>query len=194
MMINKHALLLETVAKKITLSESEREYLQTSFQYLQREKSDHLIAQGTVVQHLYFVLSGYCRAYHYTPEGEEITNNIASRGEFVTAFEGFINGCESKESIQCITACEVLMISKDRHDSLYDQITNWSVYCRSVYEFHILKMAERLAMLQNLSAADRYEKLLRTQPGLAQNAAIKYLASYLGIRPQSLSRLRKTIK
>jgi len=187
-------MLLETVANKIVLSESERNYLQSSFQYQRSEKGEHLIVQGTVVQNLYFVVNGYCRAYHYTPEGEEITTNIAAPGEFVTAFEGFINSCESKEFVQCITHCELLMISKDRHDSLYDQITNWSVYCRGVYEFHILKLAERLAMMQNLSAAARYEKLLNTQPGLAQNAAIKYLASYLGIRPQSLSRLRKTIK
>jgi len=187
-------MLLETVANKITLSESERDYLQSSFQHLRVEKGKHLITQGTMVQNLYFVLNGYCRAYHDTPEGEEITTNIAAPGEFVTAFEGFINSCESKESVQCITRCDVLVITKERHDSLYDQITNWSVYCRGVYEFHILKLAERLAMMQNLSAADRYEKLLSTQPGLAQNAAIKYLASYLGIRPQSLSRLRKAIK
>ena len=66
----------------------------------------------------------------------------------------------------------------------------WPAFCRSVYEDSILKMSRRIQALQSKTAEERYEQLIETQADMALHVPVKYLASYLGIRPQSLSRIR----
>ncbi|MBX2842423.1 MAG: Crp/Fnr family transcriptional regulator, partial [Flammeovirgaceae bacterium] len=70
----------------------------------------------------------------------------------------------------------------------------WPRFCQSVYEDYILQISKRLNILQNLTATEKYENLLASSPHIALHTPVKYLASYLGIQPQSLSRIRKTIK
>lgn len=185
-------ILIDTLEKKINISDKEKEVLTTYFQITIKKKNEYLVNEGASSSYLYFIINGYVRCF-YNDDGNEIITQISTTKDFITSFESFLNNNSSKENIQCISDCILLRISKDQYENLYKEISNWSIFCKSVYEDHIIGISKRANSLQNLSASKRYLRLLNTQPNIALNTAVKHLASYLGIKPQSLSRIRKEI-
>lgn len=185
-------ILVDVIKKNVNLTDKELEILTAYFEIITRKKNEFLVNEGSKSLYLYFIIDGYVRCFH-NDEGNEITTQISTTKDFVTSFESFLNNDFSKENIQCTSDCTLLRISKDEYENLYREVSNWSIFCKSVYEDHIRKISERAYSLQNLSASKRYLRLLSTQPNIALNSAVKHLASYLGIKPQSLSRIRKGI-
>jgi CRP-like cAMP-binding protein len=190
----KHSLLLEIVQNKVPISESEIETLTSAFHLVSKKKNEFLVKEASSSSNLYFIVQGYIRSYTLVDDGNEITNQLSTSKDFVTSFDSFLHNEATKENIQCITDCTLLSISKEDYESLFNEIANWSLFCKGVYEGLIMKISERASSLQNLSASDRYMKILKTQPDIALNTPVKHLASYLGIKTQSLSRIRKEIK
>ncbi|WP_286827769.1 Crp/Fnr family transcriptional regulator [Maribacter sp. UBA4516] len=185
-------ILIDTLKEKINISDKEKVVLTDYFQITTKKKNEYLVNEGSSSSYLYFIIDGYVRCF-FNNDGNEITTQISTNKDFITSFESFLNNNSSKENIQCISDCLLLRISKTNYENLYSEISDWSVFCKSVYEEHIMKISDRTNSLQNLSASERYLKLLNTQPNIALNTAIKHLASYLGIKPQSLSRIRKEV-
>ncbi len=185
-------ILIDTIKKKVNISEEEEERLTSNFQEITPMKNEYLVTEGTQSHYLYFILEGFVRSYHIE-DGNEITTQISTSRDFVTSFESFLSNDLSKENIQCMSDCTLLKISKEAYLRLYTDVSSWSIFCKYVYEDQIRRISERAHSLQNLSASERYLKLLNTQPEIALNTAVKDLASYLGIKPQSLSRIRKEI-
>lgn len=189
-----HHILIKKITNKISISHNETDLLTASFHPINCKKNEYLLKAGQKPQKLYFIVSGYVRCFYIDQEGNEITTDILSSNELVTSFESFLKDTPSTYSIQCISDCELLFISKQDYQALYQKVEGWPVFCQAVYESHIMKMTSRINALQTLSASDRYEKLLNKQPEIALHTPVKHLASYLGIKPQSLSRIRKGIK
>ncbi len=185
-------LLINIIKQRITISEQETEVLTNSFKLITKKRSEYLVNEGALSSYMYFIIEGYVKCF-YNDDGNEVTTQISTTEDFITSFESFSSGDASKENIQCISDCVLLKISKSDYENLYNEVANWSVFCKSVYEYYILKVSDRVHALQNLSASERYLKLIETQPDIVQHISVKDLASYLGIKPQSLSRIRKEI-
>ena len=185
-------ILIDIIKEKVDISDNEIEILTSNFQIITKQKNEYLVIEGSKSLYLYFIIDGFVR-YLHIDDGNEITTQISTTKDFVTSFESFLNNSFSKENIQCTSDCTLLRISKDEYQNLYREVSNWSIFCKSVYEDQIRKISERANSLQKLSASQRYLKLLNNQPKIALNTAVKHLASYLGIKPQSLSRIRKEI-
>ncbi|MFZ6013659.1 MAG: Crp/Fnr family transcriptional regulator [Bacteroidota bacterium] len=192
--MKEYAPLIDVIRNEISLSETEEIALASAFNLLSVSRGELLLQSGTIPQTLYFISSGFVRCFDVDTAGNEITTNISTSNDFITSFESFVKVIPAKESIQCISDCILLCVSKHEYDKLYDHVAGWSDFCQTVYENYIIKLTNRVNGLQNLSATDRYIQLLNTHPDVALNTAVKQLASYLGIRPQSLSRIRKNIK
>ncbi|MBL6447909.1 Crp/Fnr family transcriptional regulator [Fulvivirga sp. 29W222] len=187
-------ILINAVENRVSISPQEKELLSSSFHPLNCKKNECLLKAGQKPQKLYFIVSGFVRCFYIDHDGNEVTTDILSAGELVTSFESFLKDTSSSYSIQCISDCKLLFITKPDYKALYAEISEWAVFCQGVYENYILKMTERVNALQTLSASDRYEKLLKKKAEIALHTPVKHLASYLGIKPQSLSRIRKEIK
>ncbi|MCR9252152.1 MAG: Crp/Fnr family transcriptional regulator [bacterium] len=185
-------ILIEVIKSKIEISFDEEEILLSCFEPVYKSKSEYIVKAGSNAKYLYFIVEGFIRGF-YSEKGNEITNQFSTSRELVTSFEAFAYNSISKESIQCISDCSLLRISKANHDKLFQEVANWSVFCKGVYESYILKMSRRANSFQTLSASERYLKFLDSEPKIVQNVSVKHLASYLGIKPQSLSRIRKEI-
>lgn len=185
-------ILIDIIKEKIDISDNEIEILTSNFQIITKQKNEYLVIEGSKSLYLYFIIDGFVRYFHID-DGNEITTQISTTKDFVTSFESFLNNSFSKENIQCTSDCTLLRISKDEYQNLYREVSNWSLFCKNVYEDQIRKISERANSLQKLSASQRYLKLLNKQPKIALNTAVKHLASYLGIKPQSLSRIRKEV-
>jgi CRP-like cAMP-binding protein len=133
------------------------------------------------------------RMFYYDAQGDEITTLIISPNQFVTSFSNFIHELKSNENLECITNCEFYKIERSRLVELIDKGENFKKLSLMVFEQSVSTTQIRANDFATLTAELRYKKLIEQQPEIIQNVPIQYIASYLGIKPQSLSRIRKQI-
>jgi CRP-like cAMP-binding protein len=155
-------------------------------------KDDILLGFGEVENNLYFINSGYLRCY-YSVGDDDITISISSPEEFATSIVSFFIGEKSKMTIQCLTDCELMIISKEGLEMLYRSHSVWQEFGRKIMEKALIEKEDRLMDQICLTAEQRYLKLMQQNHGLIQHCPVKYIASFMGIHPESLSRIRKNI-
>lgn len=156
-------------------------------------KNDILEEENKVPKHLYFLSDGFMRLFYFDDNGNEATTLIASPGRFITSFLDFIHEKKSAVNLQCVTDGEALRIERSRLVSLIDQSENFKKFSLVIFEQAIAITQSRANDLATLTAEARYKKLITEQPEILQNVPIQNIASYLGIQPQSLSRIRRQI-
>lgn len=156
-------------------------------------KSEVFITEGERCTEVGFILSGYCRSFYLSDEGEEVTYCFRFPGEFLAAYSSFITGQGSQENIQAITATELLVISQADVDMLAGKYTNWLKFLKLVAEQQYIELEKRVFQLQRANAKWRYDDLLKHHPEYVQHLPLQYLASFLGITQRHLSRIRKEI-
>lgn len=148
-----------------------------------------LLEEGRVADRLYFIRKGCLRLFFYN-EGKDITFQFFFEGDFVASFDSLYKGTPSLFSLESIEPSEVLFVKKK---DFYSEIENNSSL-RKLYEEKII---ERFSFYQRLflshiknTPQQRYEELLKEYPNIIQRVPQHYIASYLGITPVSLSRIR----
>lgn len=157
------------------------------------KKGQILEKSGTIHKYHNFIVSGYMRNYHLDEEGQEVTVDINDGPRFFTSYNHFIHGTVSNENIHCITDCELLRIDREDMEVSARLSETQLDYSMKVLQLQLEKDKQRAIALTTLSAEQRYLKLLQESPSIVQNIPLKYIASYLGINPGSLSRIRKEL-
>lgn len=155
-------------------------------------KNEHLIRIGQMEKHLYFLKEGVFRFY-VEQETKDITFDFVFPGSFFCAFTSFLTGEPVKYSIQALTDCQVYFIEKSALEQAYESDFKSLAMGKWAAEQQFLKKSAREFSLLMETAEERYLSLVNKQPILLQNIPLKYLASYIGITPQALSRIRKRI-
>ncbi|WP_207429387.1 Crp/Fnr family transcriptional regulator [Pedobacter sp. SYSU D00535] len=184
--------LIQQVNNTSRLCEAELDLIKRSFVTGRFSKGSMLEAEGTRTKNLYFIVNGFIRSFHYET-GEDITTNIRGANSLITAFNGFVNDSLADSSIQCITACDVLSISNHSYKHLIAESISWKNFCHSIYEQEIIFNQKRTRELLTKTAESRYLQLLKDYPGIGLHVPVQYIATYLGIKPESLSRIRKKV-
>jgi CRP/FNR family transcriptional regulator, anaerobic regulatory protein len=184
--------LIDYISNLVTLTDDDIQLLIHYFKPTHFTKGTLLESEDKVAQKLYFVSNGFVRSF-FNRDGMEITTQIVGSSKFMTGFNSFTSGITSKESIHCITDCDVFYITKSDYEALTKESIFWSKFCRQLYEKVILHNQQRTIDFIALSAEKRYLKLLHEQPDIIQHVSIQFIASYIGIKPESLSRIRKKI-
>lgn len=184
--------LVSTINQFATLSEEEIEALSSCVKLQKLDKNVCFIDEGEIANYIAYVRSGYLRV-HFNKEGDEITRDISSVNSFVTAFTSFITKKPSFEIVSTITDCELLLISREDLNYLYQTYNKWQMIGRRVVEEMFVRSQKRIYSLLTRTAEERYMKLFTDKPDMLQNVPLQYIASYLGITSQSLSRLRRNI-
>lgn len=185
--------LIDTISKKVTLTDKDIALCATYFEPVTSTKNCIIEEQDKIPQYLYFIASGCMRLFYYDENGDEITSHISSANNFLASFLSFINQKKAKENVECITECALLRISRTNIVTLIDNSENFKHFSLIIFEQAIASAEIRANDLATLVAEQRYKKLMETQPDILQNVPIQYIASYLGIKPQSLSRIRRQI-
>lgn len=154
-----------------------------------RKKGTILVEAGKVCRNVFFVAEGIVRAYCYA-KGRDITFWIGEEGTVALSMQSYINGEPGYESIVTIEDCILYRLSVDALQELYQHdihIANWG---RKFAEKEILRAEKVLIPQLFTTGGERYERLLREHPGLLNRMPLENLASYLGVTPVSLSRIR----
>jgi len=174
------------------LSEAEIEKLDACIQLKDYGKGDFFVKEGQICNHFGFLVKGIFRVYHLANE-KEFTSyfNTDERNRLVADFSSFLTRKPSRENIHALENCEVLLIRQDALENLYDGSFTFQKLGRLIAEYNYVLAIERIYSLQHESAAERYNHLLEIYPNLVNRIPHHYIASYLGITPESLSRIRK---
>jgi CRP/FNR family transcriptional regulator, anaerobic regulatory protein len=183
--------LIEAISKKIFLTEEDKQLCASYFEPVTSVKNTVLEMQGTIPRYLYFVSAGFMRLFYADDNGAEATTYFGTPGDFIAPFLSFINGVKAKESVACITDCEILRILKTDLAELISKSDNFKQFSLVIFEQAIGAAEKRANDLATLTAGQRYGKLMKQQPEILQHVPIQYIASFLGIKPESLSRIRR---
>lgn len=183
--------LTANINRVIGFTPEENAAIEKAFSSVAIAKGSLWIKQGRVCDQVGYVVSGKLRNYRIDEEGNEITCFFVMPDTFVSAFTSFLTNTPTNENISALEDTELRVISKSKLEELSDLIPRMHIFRRVVAENLFITMERRIAMLQSQSAQERYEKMLKENPEIILNVPLQYTASFLGVTPQHLSRLRK---
>ncbi|KFF08550.1 Crp/Fnr family transcriptional regulator [Flavobacterium hydatis] len=157
------------------------------------KKGDFLIQESQMSKEIVLIKSGALRSFYINNEGEEITNCITFENEFMAAFASFITQKPTEENIQALFDTELEVISHANIEHLYENSIHWQKVGRIIAEMQYINLEQRILSFQKLTGKERYETLFKNHPNYIQLIPLQYLASFLGVTPRHLSRIRKAI-
>lgn len=188
-----HEQLIKDISVQNGIQTSDIELCKKLFQPVFIPKNRILEEAGRAPQYLYYIVSGFLRLFHYNDNGDEVTTHINCKHRFFTSFSDFVNQTKSSLNAESITECQLLRISKPNYDALMNESLFWKDYGLHILQESMTYHEERSRDLATLTAEQRYLKLMNLQPDILQNVPLQYIASFLGIKPESLSRIRRNI-
>jgi len=156
------------------------------------KKGTVLLKEGQIAKECYFVLKGCVRQY-YVVEGEEKTSNFFTENQWVVSVNSFMNKTPANHYFDCTEETTLVIGTEQKENDLYSQFPKFEKLARIALEKGFGEQQEIVATRVTDSPEQRYLQLLTNQPELVQRVPQYQLASYLGIKPESLSRIRKRI-
>lgn len=183
--------LFNYVGQILEMPEHDKNQCREYFTPIQLPKDTILEKSGKVPKYHNFIVSGYMRNFHVNENGQEITVDLNDGPRFFSSYFHFMNQTVSDENIQCISDCELLRITFDDVEEMVKTSITQRDY--SIRLFHQLmeEQKQRSNDMATLTAEQRYMKLIEKKPNIVKHVPLKYIASYLGIKPESLSRIRR---
>ncbi|RYE20203.1 MAG: Crp/Fnr family transcriptional regulator [Sphingobacteriaceae bacterium] len=156
-------------------------------------EGDYFSEAGKVANRVGFILEGVIRVSYYNKDGEDVTRYFIDENNFVVDLNSFDNSIPSSEYVQAVAECKLLVFSKRSWDDLSLTILGWDAIVAKITSKGLLQKIERISPLIAEDATTRYLTFLERYPGIANRVALVFIASYLGITPSSLSRIRRSI-
>ncbi len=160
------------------------------FKSVELKKGEHFAQSGQVAKKLGFVKNGVLRAYYQNNEGEEFNKIFFTNPSIVGAYTSLITGAKNQINIECLTDCELLEANFQNILDLYEEHPKIERLNRTIAEDFFVKKEKREISLVMHDASERYALFQRERPGLENQIAQYHVASYLGITPTQLSRIR----
>ncbi|WP_442845119.1 Crp/Fnr family transcriptional regulator [Leeuwenhoekiella sp. H156] len=176
----------------VNFTKADKNLLASALTFRQVNAKKELVSYDKQTDELFFVLNGCIRKY-YVKDGEQITSYITTENNFIGAFDSFITETKSKEIIETLEACELLVLNKKDLDRLYVEIPLMNEFIRKFLEQMLIQFKQAQTSFILESPEERYKKLISKNPDILQRVPQHMLATYLGVTATSLSRIRKRI-
>jgi CRP-like cAMP-binding protein len=173
------------------VSQKAAEEIASLFYPKEIKKNEFLLKEGRISNEYYFLEKGFIRAFAFDTEGNDVTTNFYSAGQVVFEVNSFFNRVLSRENYQAIVDCEGWCITYPQLNHLFHSMSEFREFGRSILVKGFSSLKIRMLSMITETAEQRYDALLKSNPEIFQHAALKHIASYLGITDTSLSRIRK---
>jgi CRP-like cAMP-binding protein len=184
--------LITTIRNLIKINTDEEALLTGLFKPLELKAGKYFLEEGKLCRYIGFIEKGLMR-YHMNDNGNQKTLYFSNEGEFVCNYQSFLPRLPSNTSIQAIEDTTLQVISYRDLQRMYSELSEGEKLGRLAIENVFLNSLDQLKSFYKDSPAERYQQFLRSYPDLAQRVPQYYIASYVGIKPQSLSRIRKRL-
>lgn len=185
--------LLKTVQQKVTLTSDEAELLKQFFTLKKVRKRQYMLNEGEVCKYNLFVAKGLLRAFGVEENGYEQVVQFAVEGWWISDLNSFFSGDVAVYNIEALEDCELLLLTRQSMDEMLEKLPKMERYFRLLMQNHIVALRQRIIASQRHSAEERYIRLIEGFPTILVRVPQQYIASYLGMTPETLSRVRKQI-
>ncbi|WP_445430474.1 Crp/Fnr family transcriptional regulator [Chryseobacterium indoltheticum] len=186
-------ILISHIQNKVSLTEEEKTELQSFFSVKKLKKKQYLLQEGDVCKCLSFVNKGLLKSYFTDEKGGENINMFAFEGWWISDFKSFINQEKAVLNIDAIEETELLMITLEDYDKLMLKIPVMDRYFRILYQNSLVTKDYRLIASNSYTAEEKYLQLVQKNPEMIKRVPHNLIASYLGLAPETISRIRKKI-
>lgn len=185
--------LFAKVEEKIKLEDAEKDICRSLFSPKKLRKRQYILQQDGICKNLIFVEKGILRSYNVDEKGNEHILQFAPEGWWISDIYSFLTGEPSVYNIDAIEDSELLLISNSALEQLYEQVPKFERYFRILTQANMIAMQRRLSSTLSGTAEEKYLRLLSAYPNLISRVPQHMIASYLGLTPETLSRVRKRI-
>ncbi|WP_184549274.1 Crp/Fnr family transcriptional regulator [Mucilaginibacter sp. FT3.2] len=185
--------LFDNFNKYARITESDFEQIEKVMSKRFVKKRRTLLTAGDVSRYIYFIEKGALRSFTIDKEGTEHVIQLALEDHWIADLYSFVTQVPGNVNIEAIEDSEVLLLPHHELDLLYDQVPALERYFRHLFQRAYVGLQQRLNTTVSLNAEDRYRMLIHDFPQVAARVPLIYVASFLGITPESLSRIRKQL-
>ncbi|WCN36254.1 Crp/Fnr family transcriptional regulator [Aneurinibacillus uraniidurans] len=186
-------ILLQYMTRFTTLNEEEQQAIVEDILIKEYEKGTVLLRQGDVPAQCYFVLKGCVRQYSIDETGKEVTSNFYTEEQAISNLNHHKQDKSSAYALTCLEDCILVVGDLDTEKDMYNKYSQLETMTRKMIEHNLGKVQDEWASFIASTPEERYKALLRTRPHLVDRVPQYQLASYLGITPESLSRIKKRV-
>ena len=183
----------KNISKHIQLAEEEFNYFTSLLKKKKLRKKQFLLEEGEICRFECFVNSGCLRQYYLDDNGQEHIIQFAITDWWITDQYSYLTGLPSQYFIDALEDSEVVLIEKSSLEKLYDKVPKFERFFRIAFQNSYVALQRRILANISQTAEERYLNFSKNYPEIEQKVPQHQVASYLGIKPESLSRLRKQL-
>jgi CRP-like cAMP-binding protein len=183
--------LFQKFDEHIQLTEEEKQLCKTFFTPKKLRKRQYILQEGDVCKYVAFVEKGMLRSYTIDEKGNEHIMQFAFEGWWISDHYSFLTGEPAVYNIDALEDSELLLISKQAEEKMLQKIPKFEKYFRILLQNSLIATQRRLISSLSQNAEERYSQLISVCPTIPQRVPQHMMASFLGITPETLSRIRK---
>jgi len=184
-------MLRKFIEKYTSISDDEWPIINEAFERKLFAKNEIILKEGSICRYFYFLQTGLIRCFTFY-DGTEITKYFTAAPYCFTSIESFSKQKPAEESIQTLEESIIWFAAKNKLDQLKN-LNSWNEFTRKLLE-EVQQFSRNLLLeIKTKTADQRYKELLINRPEVLQRIPLKYLSGFLGVAPQSLSRIRKNL-
>ena len=185
-----YTLLFQILGQITALEDKEIELIKASFKPMELKKGEFFLQSGEVNKYVGSLTKGLVR-YFVFKNDDESTFIFTKEGEFIADYQSFNNKTPTVQNIQAIEDCELLIIDHERVQHIFKATTNGNLIGRLIVEHRFEVMVNQLLALYMQDHEERYHSFVKHYSNLTQRIPQYLIASYVGVKPESLSRIRR---
>jgi len=185
--------LVEYILQFGSLNKQQIDLVTSKAKEMQLQKDEYFSEAGKVPGQVGFVADGVMRGCYFNNQGEEITRCFIVENNLVVDYINFEANAVSAEYIQACTDCKLIVFSKQNWEELSQIIVGWDNMKNKMVQLCMYQKSRKGPVISQ-DATTRYLEFMENYPSLINQIPLTYIASYLGVTPQSLSRIRRHIR
>ena len=190
--LTKRDIARELARKYSTMAHDELDILESILVPMKFARGENVVSEGEVCVAIYYVERGLLREYYYK-NNKEVTEYLAVDGNVFMCIESLFQNEPSKLIVEALEPSVVYALPKDRLEEVALHNVNIQILYRKILEVSLIISQRRADLLRFESAKDRYRKLCKLNPKVIMKAPLVYIASYLQMTPETLSRVRSAV-